>query len=132
LNTPQNTPSNRFTPTRGERITELIENAKTYIDQGDIANARQELEVFIQGMPENGEASDALRHRLDQLHKDRKQLKTHISDNIAQRGYLEQFDAINYSQRLELIFTRSMYYACKAIYHKFRLYEDNSLLDYTT
>jgi len=125
-----NTTPHSFNPTQGEKLCELLDEAKTYLISNNSHRADNALEIFIKAMPEDGEASSSLRTRLDQLYNWYTPIKKQL-DHITQHGrLLERHDAEETKPLLHLEFVSKKYTICRVIYYRYRLYEHNSIIDY--
>lgn len=115
---------------RGEIFIQLLEEAKSYLDNNRPDLASKPLKIFEKEIPEKSDAAIETKTRLDDLYNWYFNNKKYLDEKEKTGKHLEMPDIITAQQQIHLALYWKMYYIFKAVFLKFHLYEDNSVVDY--
>lgn len=95
-----------------------------------LSMVKLELDQFIELIPDEGQIAEFLTKKLVELDETYNQNLKQITSDYDKGGYLEKTDCIVAKVNNQLVYCIKKYYQCNNVYERFKLYEDDSIIDY--
>lgn len=122
--------SENFKNIKGEEIPNMLERILTILDKGDIHTAKFLLDFVEEELPDNTEIETEAKKRLDPLYLEYQQDTSPLKKIIKGDRHLEKPDAQKQLDQLKLQLCYRRWKVYKRLISMFKIYEDNSIVDY--
>jgi len=123
---------NEYSLIKGQEFKNLLDESMEQIKNGNFELANVNLKIFIDFVPDNTPAADYLRNRLRLLDAYNKKVIGALDKIISGTGnrLLEINDAIEEKKRQSLRYIIEKRKICENVFLRYKLYENNSTVEY--
>lgn len=115
---------------KGQEFKKHLDEAYNQIKQGQLKLANIQIKLFIEAVPDDSSAAFALREKLKKLDNYYNSVMKHLYGVKYDGRFFEENDAIEERKRQTYYYLIEKYYICNNIYEKYKLYENNSIVEY--
>lgn len=128
-------PNVRYKTVKGQQMKYHLDNAFRLLQTENpnmqiLSMVKIELDFYIGLIPDQGPVAEFLTKELLELDETYNLILKEISADYDKGGYLEKTDCITAKMQNQYVYALKKYYICNNVYERFKLYEDDSIIDY--
>jgi len=115
---------------KGEKYQELLDTINTNLQNGNNELAELDIETFIEKIQEDSPEAQEITRRFNTIESWYHPIQKQMNDTLQNGGYLERRDAVEAKPQLKNLYLWKRYYVLKRVFHMYKLYENDSVIDY--
>ena len=115
---------------KGERFEELLNDIHESLLNSDSESIDLNIRTYLDKIPEGSPAATTITIRFKVLDEWYDPIRQQLDHIIKNGDELDRYDALQQKQYMKRVYQKRQYYILKRVHQMYKLYEDDSLIDY--